>query len=301
MQIIKFSEELLKPVAKLCRQNMEFDIMPDFLLKEKTFDDHDFDPEMSLIRLNDSQVPIGFIQAVIRERVDGKTGYIKLLCVDSNERRKGIASDLYNKIENKFVQNEVNRIRVYESYPNYFMPGIDPFYTEAICFFERKGFKKFKDTSNLKVDLLSTGFDTTKEEAELYKENIICRRAERNEKERILKWIDDKFPGWHFEVNEAFNNRPITLFITEVNGEVKAFCAHEVNNKGTGWFGPMGTDESLRGKGIGGILLKKSLADLKEMGFVNATIPWVGPIPFYMHNVNSKVDRIFWRYEKLME
>ncbi len=301
MQIVNFSEEFLKPTAKLCRQNMELDIMPDFLLKEKTFGDADYNPNYTLVAIDEDQIPIGFIQGLIRNREDGLTGYIKLLCVDSNERRKGIASALYNEVEDKFIQNKVRKIRVYESYPNYFMPGVDPFYTEAVCFFEKKGFKKFKDTANLKIDLLANDFDTKDEEIILEKENIICRRADIKEKEKILKWIDLKFPVWHFEVEEAFNNQLITLFITEVNNEIKAFCAHEVNNKGTGWFGPMGTEESLRGKGVGGILLKKSLADMKEMGFVTATIPWVGPIPFYMHYVNSKVNRIFWRYEKLME
>ena len=300
MKIVKFSEELLKPVAKLCRQNMELDIMPDFLLREKTFGDPDYDREHTLVSLDENQIPVGFIQGVIRKRNDEKIGYIKLLCVDSNQRRQGIASALFNEIERKFIQTKVNRIRVYESYPNYFMPGVDPFYTEAVCFFERKGFKKFKDTANLKVDLLVNNFNTEKEEAELLKENIIFRRAAIDEKEKILKWADEKFPIWHFEVEESFKNNPVTLFITEAAGEVKAFCAHEVNNKGTGWFGPMGTDDSLRGKGIGGVLLKKSLGDLKEMGFVNATIPWVGPIPFYMYYVDSKVDRVFWRYEKLL-
>jgi mycothiol synthase len=80
-----------------------------------------------------------------------------------------------------------------------------------------------------------------------------------------------------------------------------AFSAHEGNNKGTGWFGPMGTSAELREKGAGSILLKKCLKDMKEMGFVKAIIPWVGPIPFYMHHVNSKVERVFWRYEKILE
>jgi mycothiol synthase len=40
---------------------------------------------------------------------------------------------------------------------------------------------------------------------------------------------------------------------------------------------------------------------MKEMGFVKAIIPWVGPIPFYMYHADAKMDRIFWRYEKIME
>lgn len=299
MIIKNFSEEQLQPVAKLCRQNMEFDIMPDFLLKEKTFGDPDYEPGLALVGyLEDSDAPVGFIQCVVRKRDDGKVAYIKLLCIDSSERRKGFAAELYKQVSKKIFELGAGKIRLGESYPNYFMPGVDPFYTEAVCFFERMGFKKFADTSNLVTDLLANNFSSSKEEEKLKEDNIICRRAEPGEKEKILSWVDEKFKAWHSEVEEAFKADSPTIFIAESEGEIKAFSAHEVNNKGTGWFGPMGTDESLRGKGVGGVLLKKCLHDMKEMGFVKAIIPWVGPIPFYAYYANAKMDRVFWRYEK---
>jgi mycothiol synthase len=301
MRVEQFSEELLKPVSKLLRQNLEFDIMPDFLLKEKTFSDPDFNPETTLVLLDDNgSSPAAFIQGVIKDRGAEKTGYIKLLCVDSNERRKGYAAQLYKLVESCFKDEGIKRIRVYESYPNYFMPGVDPFYTEAVCFFERMGFKKVGDTSNLTADLLAQNFTTAEEEKKLQEENIICSRAAEEDKESVFNWIEEKFPAWKGEVTEAFNNKPVTMFICKMNGEIKAFSAHETNNKGTGWFGPMGTDDSLRGKGIGSILLKKCLNDMKEMGFVKAIIPWVGPIPFYAHYANARVHRVFWRYEKIL-
>lgn len=302
MIIKNFSQELLMPVAKLCRLNMQRDIMPDFLLSEKTFQDPDYDPEITLVGFKEKNTtPIAFMQGVIRERAAGKTGYIKLVCVDSNERRKGYARTLYNIIEKKFAECGVKTIRVYESYPNYFMPGVDPFSTEAVCFFERLGFKKIGDTSNLTADLTSQNFDVTYEETKLNSEGIIFRRAENSDKEKLISWLNENFPAWIGEVSSAYQNTPITLFICEYEGNITAFSAHECNNKGTGWFGPMGTDAQLRGKGIGGILLKKCLKDMKEMGFVKAIIPWVGPIPFYMHYANAKVDRVFWRYEKVIE
>ncbi len=301
MRVEKFSEDLLRPIAKLCRRSMELDKMPDFLLKEKTIGDPDYDENITLAAfLDDEESPIGFIQGLIRERKDEKTGYIKLLCVAPEYRRRGVASELLRKVEGSLSGLKVDKIRIYESYPNYFMPGVDPFYTEAVCFFERNGYKKFADTSNLLADLTRNDFSTNAEEKKLERENIICRRAAQSDKEKTLIWVGKKFEGWIPEVTESFNADPVNLFITEVNGEVKAFSAHEVNNKGTGWFGPMGTDDSLRGKGIGGILLRKCLADMKRMGFQNAVIPWVGPIPFYMHYSGAKVSRVFWRYEKIL-
>lgn len=301
MIVRNFNLELLKPVAKLCRQSMYRDIMPDFLLSEKTVQDSDYNPELTLVAFrNETQPPIAFLQGVIRKRDSGMIGYIKLACVDSNERRKGLARALYNSIEKIMFEKGVSVIRVYESYPNYFMPGVDPFYTEAVCFFERMGFKKFGDTSNLIAELGNQNFDTKIEEENLKSQEIIFRRAELDDKEKIISWLRDNFPAWIGEVSSAFQNNPVTLFLCEHKGNITAFSAHECNNKGTGWFGPMGTDAQLRGKGIGGILLKKCLKDMKEMGFIKAIIPWVGPIPFYMHYANARVDRVFWRYEKVI-
>ncbi len=301
MLIKKFNELLLKPVAKLCRQNMEFDIMPDFLLKEKTFEDPDYNEDITLVAFkNENDLPVGFIQGVIKERETEKIGYIKLLVVDSNYRREGIASHLFKIVEDYFLKKGIKTIRVYESYPNYFMPGVDPFYTEAVAFFERIGFKKFNDTSNLIADLSLQDFNTSKEEESLKKENIICSRAAADDKKEIFEWLESlpHFKAWKHEVSSCFENNPISLHITRMNGKVNAFSAYDANNKGTGWFGPMGTDDTARGKGIGGVLLKRCLADMKKMGYNKGIIPWVGPIPFYMHYSNARVQRVFWRYEK---
>ena len=302
MIIKNLSDGNLLQVAKFCRINLELDVLPDFLFKEKTIDDYEYDPSLNLIAFSDDEQKIlGFISAVIRRRKDGNVGYIKLICVDTNERRKGVAGKLLSIVEEKMKAECIQVLRLFESYPNYLTPGLDPFYTEAICFFERNGFKKFNDTSNLLCDLASQSFDTTTEEEKLSSINIEIKRAELNEKQKVLDFINRVFPAWEYEVNAAYTNNPISLHIAKLeNGEVFAFSAYECNNKGTGWFGPMGTDPVHRIKKVGSILLKRCLNDMKSMGFAKSIIPWVGPIPFYMNYCNSRVQRVFWRYEKIL-
>lgn len=299
MEIKKLENKYLKDVAKLCRRTMHRDIMPDFLLNEKVFQDPDFSPQLNYVAVTDDFVA-GFISAIIRKRENENVGYIKLIAVDENERRKKIGTLLYKEIENIFLKNGVSRIRVYESYPNYFMPGIDPLYTEAVSFFESKGFTKFNETSNLVVDLLTGEFDTTSEETTLIDQGFIIKRAEPKDQENLLNWIDIVFPIWHDEVTVSFKNKPISLFIALKDGQVVAFSAYETNNFGTGWFGPMGSDPSVRGKGIGTVLLKKCLNAQKDIGYVKSIIPWVGPVKFYEQSVGANHDRSFWRYEKIL-
>ena len=54
------------------------------------------------------------------------------------------------------------------------------------------------------------------------------------------------------------------------------------------FFGPTGTKESERGKGIGKVLLVKSLLSLKEMGYGYAIIGGVGPEDYYKKVVDAK-------------
>lgn len=301
MNPIQFIEDHIPAVAKLCRQALEKDIMPDFLLAEKTVLDPDFDSKLTYIVKSFQGDVIAFIMGVVRDRGTEKIGYIKLFCVHENFRRKGIGRILYNLIESEFKGRGIKKVRLFESWPNYYQPGIDPFYTEAVCFFERMKFVRNGDTSNLTADLSASDFGTTSEEMELQNHQIEIKRASDYDFEDTMTYIDKFFPAWKGEVSAAFKNSPVSLHIAKLDGEIRAFSAHEVNNIGTGWFGPMGTDPVFRGKGVGGILLKRCLKDMKEAGFAKATIPWVGPIPFYMHYCNSKVSRVFWRYEKILE
>ncbi|MBZ0199114.1 MAG: hypothetical protein K8H86_04545 [Ignavibacteriaceae bacterium] len=62
----------------------------------------------------------------------------------------------------------------------------------------------------------------------------------------------------------------------------------------------MGTVEKYRGLGLGAVLLKKPILDLKTLGHPKAIITLVGQVEF-KKNCNCKIKRVFWRYEKEME
>lgn len=297
MEIRKLSTTDIQEAAKFCRMNMQYDIMPDYLFKEKTFDDPDFDPDLALLAVENGEI-IGFMMGVIRNQKFGRTGYIKLMAVKQSRRREGIATKLYKIIYDKFIETKCERIRIYESHPNYLMPGIDPRYTEAICFVERHGFKKFNDTANLLCELIGKNFDTSEEEAKLKDDGIIIKRVESSDEKKLLEFIKKEFELWVPEVQNALKNDPKSIHIAIYDNEVVGFSAYDTNNLNIGWFGPMGTSPKMRGKKIGGVLLKRCLKDQQTQGHQFAIIPWVGPIPFYSHYCGAKVDRVFWRYEK---
>ncbi len=292
-----FKESDIPNLLNFCNRNMEYDQFTEPLLREKILEDPAFSPELVLIYQENEQI-IGFVDGVTRTIGDDKIGYVKLMAVEKEYRRKGIGTLLYQELEMKFKNLGMQKVRVYDVPFNYFMPGIDPRYTPALAFFEMMGFQRFTDTTNMIVDLKHQTFETAQEEKKLLGEGIVIKRADYEDRDALLDFIEKHFALWRFEVMNAYNSIPIAIHIALLNGKIRAFSAHNCNNFGTGWFGPMGTHPDLRGKGIGSVLLKRCLKDMQEWGLEKSTIPWVGPIRFYAYYVNAVVERVFWRYEK---
>ena len=296
-QVRTYRQTDLSDLTKFLDSNFDFDAIDEDLLLEKLEGDPFWDKEKTLICHQKEKI-LGFMHGVIRDIRGARYGYIKLMAVDKDRRRQGIASMLYNQLENLFIDEKVDVVRIYDVPMNYFMPGIDPRYTEALCFAIRMGFQRFKDTSNLAVNLSSSDWETQGEEKALKSHGIEIKRATAQEKQHIIEFVTKEWALWIHEINMAFRDDPPSIHVAKLHGKIKAFSAHNGNNKRTGWFGPMGTHPDLRGKGIGSILLKRCLRDIKNMGQKYAIIPWVGPIEFYAHHANARVDRVFWRYEK---
>lgn len=107
-------------------------------------------------------------------------------------------------------------------------------------------------------------------------------RASDTTREGVLAFIENEFGRiWRFEAARAFENDPPTMFYVEVDGEIAGFAAHDANNRGLGFFGPTGVARAHRGRGLGGRLLKASLADLGRLGYEQAIIAWTDAIDFY--------------------
>lgn len=284
-------------VARFLDQNKEFDTISPALLEEKLFDDPHADPELCFTAFYQGQV-VGFIFAVRRSEKGTKPGYIKLFAVEKTLRRQKIGSRLYDLAEKNLVQKGATMIRWYDVPMNYLMPGLDPNYTEAWCFALSKGFKKTGEAINMIVNLSGMNWTTEQEEQKLKQKGLTIRRATIDDMPDLLELLSTEWQLWNNEVEMAMKDTPPSVHIAFKDDTLKAFSVHNGNNKGTGWFGPMGTHPNLRGLGAGSILLKRCLHDMYLQGFKTAVIPWVGPVAFYAHYTKARINRVFWRIEK---
>ncbi|XLS27852.1 GNAT family N-acetyltransferase [Flavobacteriaceae bacterium M23B6Z8] len=119
-------------------------------------------------------------------------------------------------------------------------------------------------------------------------ENIIVRRPIAAERHLITSWVLKNFSNyWESEVKVAFRSIPASIYVAQKNNEILGFACYECTARG--FFGPTGTLEEERGKGIGKVLLVKSLQSLREMGYVYGIIGGVGPEAYYEKTVNARI------------
>jgi ribosomal protein S18 acetylase RimI-like enzyme len=267
------------------------------LLREKIQGDDDYSPALTLLAQRGS-VPEGFAIAVVREKPEGVRAYIKMLAVLPERQRCGLGSRLLTALEHGFAERGAQTVRLGESLPNYLVPGVDRRYEAAVRFFEKRGYRCFETACNMTAELDHDAFETADEEAELARAGITVRRACDQDTGAVRQFLERHWPPWQQEVRCSMSRRPPALHLAYRGRELLAFSAFDGNNAGTGSFGPMGTAPSARGLGIGQVLLRRCLKDIKAAGFSRAIIPWVAPTGFYEQHVAAKIARRFYRYEK---
>jgi len=287
-------------VLAMWNATARFDPLTPDLLEEKVWGDTGFDPGLAQVCIDDGAIA-GFAMGVLRPMSHGPRGIVKLIAVDVERRRRGVGGRLLAAVEAGLRERGAQAVRVCESAPNYLTPGVDARYSAAPHFFEKHGYARVGEACNMTVDLQSRRFETTEAERELAARGIEVRRAVDEDRAGLEALLRAHWPSWLPEARAALDSRPVSLFVARHGGAVLAFAAWDANNRGTGWFGPMGTAPEARRQGIGNVLLFRCLADMAAQGQRVATIPWVDPVDFYRHCAGAAVSRIFHRYEKVFE
>ena len=288
------TEQDLPALYDLAQQSMPLDSFSRELLAEKLFErrrPEEFSWDVYIAQHGSRLV--GFLQSATRPAMN--KAWVGLFAVDEALRRQGIASALLNHARAVWPvgTTEVEALAIPG---NYLLPGLDPRYTEALCFLERCGFERFKDCVNLIADL-SHAFETTAEQRRLAAAGIEVRRARAADEPLLDAYFEEQFGAdWRFEASLAMRNDPPALHLALQDGRIIAFSAHSTQNREWGFFGPMGTAPAARGHGLGRVLLWHCLNDMRDAGHRTSVIPWVGPIAFYQQWAGCRVERVFWRY-----
>ncbi len=287
----------LPALAELCRRGLRDAVSP-AVLERLLLAEPGLRPELQLA-LWDGPRLIGAALGSLRDTPKGRVGGPRLLLVDPELRLRGFGSGLLAELERRLLAAGATELRVGALPPNYLWPGLDPRDTPALCMLQRRGYTRSGEAVNMEVDLTARpAWWTAADEARL-PPGWTIRRGEERDGEPLAAWVGKQFSElWVWEARAALQLQPAAVFIAERDGQIGGFACHSVSGL-PGTFGPTGTDESLRGLGLGKALLLRCLADLREQGYERIEIGWVGPVAFYSRVAGAAINRVCWFFSKL--
>jgi len=290
-------------VTTLCGLCLTYHPITNETMQRCTFRDPNFDPKFALVAVEDEK-PIGFMFGARRvkypmEHVGEPKAWIKIFCVHPQYRRRGIATKLLNQLEELMKAEGRKELRVADFAGWHFFPGVDIRYEDAIDFLLAKGFKKDGETVDYLIDLIS--FTVPRRiirlEKMLIDERIVFRKPSFAEKSKVQEWIEGRFGKfWTYEVGEAFRAPTPKVWVAEKGDEILGFSAYSALERY--WFGPIGVSDQIKHKGLGTVLLFKTLDSMREEGCSTACIPWTGHLFFYTQVPGIMGVRHYWKMSK---
>ncbi|VEU82800.1 GNAT family N-acetyltransferase [Acholeplasma hippikon] len=121
-------------------------------------------------------------------------------------------------------------------------------------------------------------------------EDVKIVRALSPNSDAIIAFVEKNFSkGWASEVKAALYKPNPTCFVAFYEGKIVGFSAYDATAKG--YFGPIGVDETLRGKNIGKALLFAALEGMYHDGYGYGIIGGVNEnvAPFYQKTCGAIV------------
>jgi GNAT superfamily N-acetyltransferase len=271
MEPLTLTKSDASQIAAFTRVACAYDLLSTTSVERSIFSDPD--PQLVL------GVYDGGLDAVGAAVVRGTRGWVKFLAVHPRTRGEGIGSALLALLESFCLEQGAASIEIGNSAPYYVVPGVDVRTTEAVCFFEARGYRRYGDCVDLGVRL-----------AGLPGPSLPTHLATPGELERLLEWVRQYHPNWIDELTRGVEQNSCVVH------EDLGFACIDVNREGL--FGPTATHPDHRGTGIGSATLLAALQLMRSRGHEHATISWAAALPFYVKTIGSLISRVFWWYSK---
>jgi mycothiol synthase len=233
---------------------------------------------------------VGVVGGSTAVRDGERRAYVKVIAVDAAHRRRDVGRHLLAVLEEAAMEAGASAMQVGGSAPAYWWPGVDTAAADTLAFFAACGYERPADhtATNLDVDL-------TAHEALVRHPappDLPMRRLAAADRPAFEDWLREVWgDAWAAEGTAALAREPASCFVAVEDGRYLGFAAYDTNR--AGWFGPMGTDPSATGRGVGSALLRACLADYLDAGRTRCEIAWVGPVDFYARTVGAVPGRTF--------
>jgi len=245
--------------------------------------DPNFDPAGAPVAV-DGDAIVGFALAIAR-RVplegcvpDGDRGYITLLAVDERRRHQGIGAALVERAEGYLSTQERRLVLVSPYSPGYFTPGVDvEAGAEALRFLTARGYAELYRPLSMSCDPCEAQTPAWVDERERAQtaEGLVIEPYRAERAPAMLEFAAREFPGdWQRVIREAATRIEESadaerLWLAVEQGTVIGFSHYEGER-----FGPIGIAADQRGRGLGHMLLFRTLGSMSRAGARKAFFLW---------------------------
>lgn len=243
----------------------EFDISKEEFLN-KTIYDKNFCSYASALIYDDKKLFGGIII-----KVEEDNAWISFISVKKEYRNLKKGKKLFEYAQQRLIENNIKRITVGQDY-NHIFSGIPSPTEETKAFFINCGFTlntkaHYDVSSDLQKNEIIDKFDVSLPKGFIIEE---CHSFEESfgillKKEFNLRWFN--------ECKEFVYAENKKVMLLKYENEIAGFCVLTIRGK-KGGLGPVGMSYDFRKKGLGAILIVKSLSLLKNLGIGNTCIDW---------------------------
>lgn len=280
-----YTDQDLPSVLRIWNASLRLDAMTADMFTSRLLLDANFDPATFILAREGANV-IGFVLGFHAKQMplgdadpDGTRSWIVGLGVDEKSDLKLVGEGLLKAIEGVFVSLKKKETYVSSYPPAYITPGIDKkAYASTLDLFRRQGYAETKEALSMDAPIVLFEVPTTtvQKESALAGEGIAFRTYRDADLMRFLDFLERHMPSdWVRVERRNLQSIPTGQFsrdqITVVTKgeEIIGYCQFEGSH-----FGPFGVSAAYQGRGIGTVLLARTLERMRHMGYHNAWVMW---------------------------
>ena len=276
--LTRFRPDAVGQLLELWQQVMPRDAPNGERFRDIALLDSQFKPE-GLAMLFRGERLIGFSYAVAAKAPGSARplGWIAGLGVAPGERRAGYGTLLLESSLRFLASTGCSGARLGGNGERYLLPGADPVrYPEFHRFIQAAGFRATGSTEAMACDLRGIPLDGVADSHP--GESYVYRHPDDGDIPELLRVAAEFGPGWAGLVRSHLARAGSASHLWMACGPegIAGFAGSDLFPGCVGRFGPMGVLPAARGRGIGGRLLRLSLASMAARGRQSAWFLW-GP------------------------
>jgi GNAT superfamily N-acetyltransferase len=256
------------------------------IFERKVLLDLNYERDSLIVAECDGRI-VGFITCFVFNKPIEKvgfredTGFITAFGVNPDYRRRGVGSALLAAADEFFRQRNRRIVCLAPYTPNYFVPGVDKDrYAEGVAFLTKRGFTEYSE--GIAADALISKFEmpapVLAKERELASQGIIVRHYQPDDLVDYIEFQRQHMPGPWVEdarrnlIEMTWGRFPAdAIWLAIDRGQIIGFCQNEHEH-----FGPFGVADAYQGRGIGSVLLARTLYQMRLNGCHSAWVLWTG-------------------------